>query len=357
MQENTNARLRMLLAGGMLTEAEGKRFGAVFSGRRRFLPIFGFVLAAMLVTGYFPAIIFSQPTWYEKALVVGLLTAASVLTVVMFILLLRYPDKLRRQQWELYKADESPRRLHVYDDRVTEFTKRFSKTVFFKDVKIAAETADGFAISNGEACIILRAADMTAFDITAFRLMLEQNVSADRLVKRSVALAGRAVPLPIPHKDAVGGAEIIGKTECEYTETELYHSVFKKRLQLLVGMIAPAALLLALTIAAFLEEPLFSKFFLTQFLVVNTLCFLIAVLQLFFSGHLAEKNIAFLFTTDGIIISFMGNYQFLPKEAIVFKKVKQGVEIRYLEQPLFRMPEIAKQESVTLDKKNDSINE
>ena len=357
MQENTKPSLRMLLAGSMLTEAEAKRWRNVFLGKRKFLPILGFVFAAFLMLGMVPTIFEQQITKIETITAFALLAVCSVAALVFFIKILRYPQKLYHRQWQLYVADakyRSSRRIEVYNDGVIEKTARNTKIVLFNEVKIAIETADGFAVSDGYACIVLRAADMTAFDVAAFRLLLEENVGAEYRYQKETACPRMTVPLPIPKEESLVSPDWISGINKPYCETALYREVNKKKYGLLVGFGLPVMVLVALITSALAYEPIFSEFFAVQ-LSITVIVFLLFVWFLLMASYNKySENIKFVFAEDGILLLFSGTMQFCPKEDITFKKVKKGVAVYFEKMPLLVLSDVSWQTFMNLDKKNES---
>ena len=327
-------RLWILVAGRQMPYGEALRWFAVLAGKRKTLPLIGFVLCLLyaLVALSYAADAAVSEIELAAALAV-ILTAVVALSIAMGFLL-SHPKKQAKEQITNYQADIKRHtygvRIAFYTDRLTVTTLRGIQTVRFCDVELCVETADGFALVAGEACAFIRSEDLTAFDLQLIREYLSERLAARVMCRKATAQARLYQPLPIPQFEAQTACLTAARVSARAAQP--YLGERRTRFWRLHAITLPLMLILGVMLA--------SQFMITgQFLVdLAILCVgsliggsaLSAALFLLFERRNRE-TLEIRFEPDGLRLTADGVDHFIIKERVWLSVEDARATLRFLD--------------------------
>lgn len=341
-------RLWILVAGRQMPYGEALRWFAVLAGKRKTMPLIGFVLCLMYATvalSYAAKAAVSEIELAAAGAVI--LTAIAALSVAMGCLL-SYPKRLVRKRFADYEADIKRHsggvRIAFYTDRLTLTTLRGTQTVRFCDVELCVETVDGFALVAGEARAVIRSEDLTAFDLQLIRDYLTERLAARVMCRKATAQARLYQPLPIPQFEV--------QTTCltaARVPAQSYLRERRSRFFRLHAVALPLMLILGVMLASLFT---ITPYFLADLAIFCGGCLiggaaLSAVMFSLFERRRREPP-EIRFEPDGLRLTADGVDHFIIKERVWLSVEDAGVTLRFFDGKTLFIPADAVEDMTVL---------
>ncbi len=152
--------------------------------------------------------------WQQRTPLESLITCALLFPGLTFVpYSLVYSNYLRQNKLKTAWYDEQADKARLaagytvtlWDDRAVYTDLRGETTLWFSAVTLCTESVHGFFLQAGTANLLIRAADLTAEQVTAVRERLHTALPQERYRTKSTAMAclGEALPLPVFQNDDV----------------------------------------------------------------------------------------------------------------------------------------------------------
>lgn len=241
METHTSDSPKFVVAGRFLTGEEEERWRKALRD-----PVFVIVriaqillLATFALQGAALALVFWQASLFVLPLVAGcacFLIACSVRGHRRR----RLASEIKAQdRWTDSRMIRGGSMISFYEDHAAHTTMRGSNFVYYRDVTVFCETADGIAFGNHRYCIYLRSMDLTPNEMNALRRFL-QSVLPARYSLKSPAMPLRYEPLPtvrFANYDTVLTRAVVTDPRKDDRQRELLDRVIP---QLLIYSVTPA---------------------------------------------------------------------------------------------------------------------
>ena len=327
--------LRIFVAGRFLQPQEAAFWLRQLNGSA-YTFLWGAVLLLLGVFFFSTLGQLQETPWNLRGVVVAVITACSCLCVVGL-------SRFRKQQnrWILAlfsdrmadkKAVESGATFAFYDDRVVSTTLRGSDTIWFSDVIMCTESANGFALQTKTALLFLRSADLTAFDLHCIRTHLQTVIAPRNHHVKATAIPRLTEALPIPRFFNFD-------TVLTRATVPVFEQPFQKTKQL-KALLLPMMVLFSVLPAVSLHV--------TPWLLLDLIVFavLFGGIGLWISLSLDKKlsgiadwpDLQIAFTKDGLAVLCNGITEFTIKQRLKVRFTKQEILVRYTSGERLRIP-------------------
>ncbi len=334
-------RLWILLAGRSISSAEAMRWWRILSGRRVVIPIISLLPLAIFVLEELYAFAGSESIW-EAAIGIGLLLICSLLTLIGVYRVFKNTKKQQLQRFAAYEADRKRQmvgsRIAFYGNRLSVTTLRGTTVMYFSDVQYFVETVEGFALTDGERWIILRAQDLIAFDAQLIRDYVSERLEKRVMHVRSALRPQLTEPLPIP---CIPEEEPRFVTvTMPFEKSSLYRARNKKVFALFTALSIPLGVIMGLILGGIV--------IMTPWVWVDTallsvgsivLVWLVAAVALArCRPKKSEQPLCVQFQPDGVCIAALGDAQFCVKERLYPTVEKDGVRLHFMSRETLFIP-------------------
>ena len=325
-------RLWILVAGRQLPYGEALRWFSVLRGKRKTMPLIGFVLCLLYATVTLSFITEAAILPNEKAAAAAvILTSVVWLSLMMFFMLSR-PKKLAKQQIADYEADVERHaygsRIALYTDRIEIITLRGTRVMRFTDVELCMETYDGFALICGDTCMILRSEDLTPYDLQLIREYLTERLSPRVMCCKTAAQARLFQPLPIPQFES--RTLRLTSATVSLSDTLPYQRGRKTRFFLLSAVITPLMMAVGTMMA--------TVFMITSQFLIDLAIFCgawmvggaaVSVGLFFLFERRCHEQLQIGFEPDGLRLTTQHTEHFIIKERVWLSVEEGGVTLRF----------------------------
>ena len=295
--EGVSQSLPITVAGRTLSFDRRKRWERYKNGCRRLT-----VWVITLLVVFFGYDTITQLAYGNIFDMIGIpIVAAGVVLTVLFAAT-EPKHSLRDLQtaWYNEQADQARLtagiRIDLYDDRAVRTDLRSTVTLFYRELTVVTETADGFFLQAGDREIFISGADLTPWQAAQIAERL-QSVAAEvfRLKKRTVATLTEPLPLPVlATTDTVISRGSI--TLARPLPAEQYRRV---QMRTVTGWVLPMAAVLGATLGCWMS--LFD-ILVADMLLFAGFCMAAAVLLSLFGSSLGKRKtvVRLVITRDGI---------------------------------------------------------
>ncbi len=334
-QAQKHETLRIFVAGRFLQPQEAVWWMRLLNG-----PAYTFLWCAILLllaTFFFSTLAqLEQTPWDLRGVVVAVITACSCWCIAGL-------SRFRKQQNRLVlalfsdrmadkKAVENGCTFAFYDDRVVSTSLRGSDTIWFSDVIMCTESANGFALQTKTAILFLRSADLTAFDLNCIRTHLRTMIAPPHHRVKAVAIPRLAEALPIPRFFNFD-------TVLTRASVPVFSQTSQKRKQL-KAILLPMMLLFSVLPAVSVR--------LTPWPLLDLIVFAILfggiglwvalLLEKKLSGIADWPELQMAFTKEGLAVLCNGITEFTIKQRLTVRFTEHYVHIRYTSGERLRIP-------------------
>ncbi len=330
-------RLQLLLAGRPLPSEEARRWQRMLLGKRRVLPIVSTLLVGLFLCDALSRLtvgdlIIGEWVWLENLAVVLLLLFTAAVVLGALISLLRLPQKEANRRYAVYAANNAPNavitRFAFYEDRLVVRTVRGERVMLFSQVEACVETVDGFALTDGDDWIILRAQDMIHYDACLLHDYLAKRVGSPIMQVKSRAQARLVQPLPVLR---IMPPEPLAQATVPYETSTVFCARRQKRRRCLAVLSASLGFLAGTAGACYVS---ITPWFLWDVVIGGCV---LAVAAVAFSAVLFARLCAntpgrvltVQFFPDGVSVGINGALQFYKREGLYVSATPEGMQLHF----------------------------
>ncbi len=332
--QDTSA-LRILVAGRFLQPAEAVQWLGELNG-----VAYTFLwLAVLLLLGVFSFSTLAGivgSAWHLRGFLLAFLVACCCLCLAQ---LSRFRKREHNALFAVFsdrladkKAVEAGCTFAFYDDRVVSTSLRGSDTIWFSDVVMCTETAKGFALQTKTALLLVRGADLTAFDLHCVRTHLQRYIPVTNHRVKAMAVPGLQEALSIPrffNFDTVLARATVPVSLQTGTKQRQLKSIL---LPMLLAFSVLPTVSLPITPWALLNLAIYAVVFCAVGLR------LAKGLERRLSGVCTLPDLQVAFTKEGLAVLFGGITEFTVKERLLVRFTAETVQIQYTNGECLRVP-------------------